>query len=283
MSFELPPTTHIGIVSLTVSDLSRSVDFYQDALGLTLIDRAGDIAHLGSGADTWLELVEAPGARKQRAATGLYHYAVLLPSRLELAQALRRMALRQAPIEGAADHGVSEAIYLHDPDGTGIEIYRDLPRDEWPHDEQGRVSMGTDALDLDRLLDELEGLPEDWPGMPAGTRVGHVHLHVSNLPKAELFYSGVIGFNLIQRYGPAAAFLSAGGYHHHVGINTWNRAGGPPPEGSAGLRYYEIVVPDAEARAQIRANVEQANAPVEEREGRLFFRDPAGNGIAVTS
>ena len=173
MSFELPSNTHIGIVSLTVSDLSRSVDFYQNALGLTLIDQNDGTAHLGSGTDTWLELVEIPGARKQRATTGLYHYAVLLPSRLELAQTLRRMALREAPIEGAADHGVSEALYLHDPDGTGIEIYRDRPRDEWPQDEQGRLSMGTDPLDLDRLLDELEGLPEDWPGMPAGTRVGH--------------------------------------------------------------------------------------------------------------
>lgn len=282
MSFQLPSDTHIGTVSLTVSDLERSVRFYHQALGMRLFDQTGGVAHLGAGEQPWLELVEKPGARKPRGTTGLYHFAILFPSRVELAQAVRRLAINNAPFEGASDHGVSEAIYLHDPDGNGIEIYRDRPHEEWPRDEQGKVEMATDPLDVDNLLDELEGLPGEWPGMDAATRVGHIHLHVNNIARAEVFYTGMLGLNLMQRYGPSAAFLSAGGYHHHVGINIWNGAGAPPPpEGSAGLRYFEIVIPDAEARAQVRANLEKGGAAAEEQEGRIFFRDPAGNGIVM--
>lgn len=275
----LPEDTRIGLVSLTVGDLGRSVDFYQNSLGLALLDKAGGVARLGAGETEWLELVESPGATKPRKTTGLYHFAVLLPSRVELAQTLRRLALRSAPFEGAADHGVSEAIYLHDPDGTGIEIYRDRTAAEWPRDADGGIEMTTDPLDLDALIDELQDLPEDWAGMPAETRVGHVHLHVSNLARAELFYTGTVGLDLMQRYGPSAAFLSAGGYHHHVGINTWNGTNAPtPPPGSAGLRYFEIVVPDAAARAALVGRLDPALA--EERDGRVFTQDPAGNGIA---
>jgi len=284
MSFQLPSDTHIGTVSLTVSDLGRSVRFYNQALGMRLFDQSGDTARLGAGEQPWLELVQVPGARKPRGTTGLYHFAILFPSRVELAQAVRRLALNSAPFEGASDHGVSEAIYLHDPDGNGIEIYRDRLREEWPRDEQDRLEMATDPLDVDNLLDELESLPGEWPGMDAATRVGHIHLHVSNIARAEVFYTGMLGLSLMQRYGPTAAFFSAGGYHHHVAINIWNGAGAPPPpEGSAGLRYYEIVIPDAQARAQVCANLEQSGAAVEEQAGRIFFRDPAGNGIVIAN
>lgn len=286
MPFDLPSTTHIGAVSLTVSDLSRAVDFYTNSLGLALFDRGGASARLGShgdlGGKPWLELTGVPGARKPRGTSGLYHFAILVPTRLDLAQALRRMALGRAPIEGASDHGVSEALYLHDPDGNGIEVYRDRPGEEWPRDSQGRLEMMTDPLDIDNLLDMLEGQPDDWPGMPAGTRVGHIHLHVGNLARAELFYTGTLGFRLMQRYGPSAAFLSAGFYHHHVGINTWNGTNIPPaPAGSVDLRHFEVVVPGDDARAQVLANLQQSGAAVEVREGRAFFRDPAGNGIAM--
>ncbi len=282
MAFELPSDTHIGLVSLTVSDLERSTRFYSEGLGMRLLEREGGTAHLGAGEQPWLELVEKPGARKPRGTTGMYHFAILFPSRVELAQAVRRLALNGAPFEGASDHGVSEAIYLHDPDGNGIEIYHDRPREEWPRDEQGRLEMATDPLDVDNLLDELEGLPGEWPGMDAATRVGHIHLHVNNIARAEVFYTGILGLNLMQRYGPTAAFFSAGGYHHHVGINIWNGAGAPtPPEGSAGLRYYEIAIPDADARAQVRENLRKSGAAVEEQEGQVIFRDPAGNRIVM--
>lgn len=282
MPFDLPSDTHIGLVSLTVSHLPRAVDFYTNTLGLTLHHRAGDTAHLGVPGQTWLELVAVPDARKPRGTSGLYHFAILLPTRLDLAQALRRMALNNAPIEGASDHGVSQALYLHDPDGNGIEVYYDRPRDEWPLDPQGNLEMVTDPLDIDNLLDLLEANPAGWPGMPTGTRVGHIHLHVANIPRAELFYTGILGLRLVQRYGPSAAFLSAGFYHHHVGINTWNGAGAPPaPAGSLGLRYFEIVIPTPEARAQVRANLAQSGAPVEERQDRLLFHDPSGNAILI--
>lgn len=284
MSFQLPSDTRIGLISLTVSDLERSLRFYTQALGMRLLDRSGGTARLGSSERPWLELVEKPGARKPRGTTGLYHFAILYPSRLELAQAVRRLALENAPFEGASDHGVSEAIYLHDPDGAGIEIYRDRPRDEWPRDERGNMLMVTDPLDVDNLLDELEGLSGDWPGMDPATRIGHIHLHVSNISRAEVFYTGLLGLNLMQRYGPSAAFFSAGEYHHHVGINTWNGEGAiPPPEGSAGLRYYEIEIPSPDVRAHIREDLRKSGAAVEEHDACFFFRDPAGNRIAIAA
>jgi len=273
----------IGAVALTVSDLERSLDFYQNKLGLTLQRREDGQAWLGSGEDTWLALTAAPGARKPPRTTGLYHYAVLLPARVELAQALRRLAATGAHVQGAADHGVSEAIYLADPDGNGIEIYRDRLRSEWSRAENGTLTMGPAELDIDNLIGELEGLPEAWPGMPPGTRVGHVHLHVANLPRAEVFYTGVLGFKLMQRYGAQAAFLSKEGYHHHVGINTWAGAGAPPPPpGSVGLRWFEIHAGSAEELEQPAARAKAAGLPGEERPEGVLLRDPSQNGILLT-
>ncbi len=273
----------IGAVALTVGDLERSLDFYQNKMGLKLQRREGRQAWLGTGEDAWLALEAAPGARKPPRTTGLYHYAVLLPARVELAQALRRLAETGANIQGAADHGVSEAIYLADPDGNGIEIYRDRARDEWVRDADGNLEMGTDELDIDNLIGELEGLPPEWAGMPPGTRVGHVHLHVSNLPRAEVFYTGVLGFQLMQRYGTQAAFLSKEGYHHHVGINTWAGAGAPPPPpGSAGLRWFQIHAGSAEELEQTAARARAAGGAVEERPEGLFLTDPSQNGILLT-
>lgn len=283
MSDELPAATYIGAVCLTVKDLERSIRFYQDQMGMSVLSREDGKAALGAGPETIVRLVENQAAKpKPPHTTGLYHFAVLLPSRLELAQELRRLAVTEAPIEGAADHGVSEAVYLHDPDGTGIEVYSDRPREAWTRNEQGMINMGTDPLDIDGLLDQLEGLSPAWPGMPVGTRMGHVHLQVANLPKAEIFYTGILGFKLMQRYGSAAAFLSAGGYHHHVGINTWAGAGAPPPPAdSVGLRYYEVVLPNKEDVLRVANRVKEASIPVEEREGGWFLRDPSQNGILL--
>jgi catechol 2,3-dioxygenase len=284
MSEGISPAAKIGAVALTVSDLERSIDFYTHKMGLKLVQREDSSASLGSGGRAWLDLHGRPGAKKPPKTSGLYHFAVLVPGRLELAQTLRRLAEADAPIGGAADHGVSEALYLSDPDENGIEIYRDRPREEWKFDEQGRVEMGPDPLDIDGLVALLETNPQPAPEMAAETRVGHVHLHVANLAKAEVFYTGVLGFKLMQRYGAQAAFLSAGGYHHHIGINTWAGVGAPPPPaGSVGLRYFEILLPDSAEVERVTNQVKSAGVAVEERPHGPFFMDPSGNGIMLVS
>jgi len=282
MTDSISPLTTIGALALTVSDLDRALDFYQNKLGLSLIERIGDTAHLGSGGRAWLTLTGVPGARKVGRTSGLYHFAVLVPTRFHLAQVLRSLAEGGASFQGAADHGVSEALYLADPDGNGIEVYIDRDPAEWPRDAQGNLEMVTEGLDLDGLLAELQRDPSPWKGLPAETRVGHVHLHVGNLARAEEFYNGILGLNLVQRYGSAAAFLAAGNYHHHVGINTWAGAGAPqPPPGSVGLRWFELRLPDAAALEQVAARVRAAGITPEERPDGLLLHDPSGNGVVL--
>ena len=283
MGGNISADARIGAVALTVNDLERSVDFYQNKMGLNLLRQEDGKAWLGSGERAWMVLTSVPGARRVLKATGLYHFAVLVPGRLELAQALRRLADQDAPIQGAADHGVSEALYLTDPEGNGIEIYRDRPREEWALDEQGRVAMGTDPLDIDGLIELLETHPESAGKMAAETRVGHIHLQVANLAKTEVFYTGVLGFSLTQRMNQSAAFFSAGGYHHHIGANVWAGQGLPPlPEGARGLRYFEILLPNAAEVERVAAQVKTAGTAVEERPEGLLFKDPSGIGIMLT-
>lgn len=232
---------NLGPVHLTVSDLDRSLAFYQDVLGLRVHRRSDDDAALGAGEDDLLVLVGELGARPAGRHAGLYHVALLYPSRQELARALVRLAATRAPIDGASDHGVSEAVYLSDPDGNGLELYADRPRDQWPPPAAAgdRVDMYTRALDLQALL----ALAADEPPRrhaAAGLRVGHVHLHVADLDAAIGWYTGELGLDLMMRM-PGAAFLSWGGYHHHVGVNTWRGEGVPPaPAGVVGLRHFTI-------------------------------------------
>ncbi len=180
--------------------------------------------------------------------TGLYHFAILVPTRRDLAVALVRLAQGGWQLDGASDHLVSEALYLSDPDGNGIEIYRDRPRAEWRRGPDGQLSMATLPLDLDDLLGELQTAPVDPVGdaqMPDGTRIGHVHLQVAELEQTEAFYAGVLGFDVMVRGYPGALFVAAGGYHHHVGLNTWHsRGGSTPPSGGIGLRAYELKLGD---------------------------------------
>lgn len=281
MTYSIHPNTSIGRVSLRVSDLSRAVDFYQRSLGFSLHDSANRWVSLGVGDQELLELVECPGAHQVRGRTGLYHFAVLVPSRTELAFSLRNILETGTPIQGFADHLVSEAIYLPDPDGNGIEIYRDRPRDQWPR-ENGHLRMATDPLDLDSLLSELEGQNGSWSGLHTDTVVGHMHLHVRDIPEAESFYRDVLGFDLVLRYGPSASFLSAGGYHHHLGVNTWAGMGAPPPpQDAVGLRWYEIRTPDQDDLDRVAEQADQAGYALERREDGLFMRDPSGNGVLL--
>jgi catechol 2,3-dioxygenase len=277
------PDTSIGYVHLSVANLERSLTFYQDKLGFQLRWRSGQTAYLGAGGPDLLLLTEKPGARPVSGVTGLYHFAILTPFRLALAQSLRRLAETHTPVQGFADHWVSEAIYLADPDGNGIEIYRDRPRSEWPR-QNGQLQMAADPLDIKGVLAELEPQPEPWNGLETATTIGHVHLHVATIPSAEAFYCDNLGFDLILRYGPSASFVSAGGYHHHLGLNTWAGINAPPPPpDAAGLRYFTINLPDAAALEAVSRRIEQAGVNFKEKDGVIFLRDPAQNGLVLSA
>jgi len=266
----------IDTVSLTVRNLESSLDFYQTKLGFHLHDRNGNRAGLGSPDMAFLNLVENPKAKRIRGTGGLYHFAVLLPSRPDLARMLVKLIEARTPLQGLSDHGVSEAIYLPDPDGNGIEIYRDRPQDEWPTKE-GELQMTTMSLDVEDLIAGAGKNPQHFQGLPAGTFLGHMHLHVGEIAEAEAFYSGILGFELMQRYGPTASFLSMNGYHHHIGINTWNGRGVPPaPEGALGLRWFSIRLGEKDALERMQA----AGAEFTDADG-AYLNDPSGNKILI--
>ena len=261
--------------------MGRSIRFYEVHLGFSLLATRDGEAWLGirgtAEPAAILALSESPSAPHVSGTTGLYHFAILVPTRAHLARALRRLVDTRTRLQGAADHGVSEAIYLADPDGNGIEIYRDRPRADWP-EVDGRLHMGVDPLDLDALLDEVDDRASS--DLDAGTVVGHVHLHVAHLAPAKQFYVDVLGFELMQRYGPSALFVSAGGYHHHIGLNTWAGVGAsPPPAGAIGLRYFTVKLPDRAALDQVGDRLRQARIPVEAIGEAILTKDPSSNAI----
>jgi len=279
----LPAATTVGVVSLTVADLDRSTAFYRDAIGLRMLAREDGRATLGVEGRQLLELVEEPGARPARGYTGLYHFALLLPERADLARWLAHVARERVPLQGASDHFVSEAVYLADPDGHGIEIYNDRPRSVW----EGKVAerMTTLPLDVDDLFGELEDpRTEPFDGLPAGTVMGHVHLKVATIPETVAFYRDALGFEVMAVYGSQAVFFAAGGYHHHLGANTWESAGAPqPPAGSAALRHVTVVLPDTEAREQAVRRLEAAGAEVVEVAAGPMVHDPSGNAVVLAA
>jgi catechol 2,3-dioxygenase len=282
--YSIHPGTTVGPVHLTVHDLERSEQFYTDVLGFKPLPRQGDMLSLtADGVQTLLELKGDPAAPpRPRRTTGLFHFAVLMPSRLDLARSIRRLAELRYPIQGGADHHVSEALYLADPDDNGIELYRDRPRDTWTL-PNGEIQMGTDPLDYEGILGELKADQPPWEGLAAGTRIGHVHLNVADLEKAEEFYHGVLGFDIMVRRSHGALFVSAGGYHHHLGLNIWNGAGAPPPPPDAlGLRYYGIVLPDLAELEKVAGRVQEAGIAAEEMEQGFLLRDPSRNGVLLT-
>ena len=229
-----------------------------------------------------VELVGRPDApRRPHGTTGLFHLAILLPGRADLARALRRVTDAGWRFTGASDHLVSEALYLHDPDGNGIEIYRDRPREQWRFVD-GELQMDTLPLDLDSVLGELSGADTEANGMPAGTRIGHVHLNVAELSAAEDFYAGALGFDVTVRGYPGALFLSTGGYHHQIGVNTWAGEGAPaPPPGSLGLRRFELALPGAPELEQVERRLSAAGFDAKREGDALHLADPSGNGILL--
>lgn len=281
---KIDPATAIGTVRLTVSDLDRSLSFYERTLGLVAgAPEASTVVLTAPDGAPLVELDGNPAAHPlDRRATGLFHMAILVPSRLELARSLRRLAVHRWPLDGASDHLVSEALYLSDPDGNGIEIYRDRRRDQWPK-SNGQLQMATLPLDLDQLLGELTASPAP-DTVPAGTRMGHVHLQVSDLDEAEKFYSGVLGLEVTVRGYPGALFVSAGGYHHHIGLNTWRSAGAKPPStGSIGLRDFELVLADERALDEVLGRVEAAGLAADAVAHGARVRDPSGNAVVLRS
>jgi catechol 2,3-dioxygenase len=270
----LAATTRLGAVHLTVTDLDRSAAFYQDAIGLRLHRREDPVAAMGAGGEDLVVLVEEQGARRAGRHAGLYHFALLMPSREELARAIQRLAVTRTPIEGASDHGISEAVYLPDPDGNGIELAADRPRAVWPKLETlGRPN----PLDLYGLLATL-GEAEPVRHADPGTTVGHVHLHVNDIAAARRFYEEVVGFHA-ETAMANAVFVSVAGYHHHLAFNTWRGAGIPPapaPETVAGLRHWTILLDGDAELAAARARLEAAGVEIAERAESLLVHDPAG-------
>jgi len=270
----------MGLVELSVADLARSLEFWRDAVGLRLLGRNDGTATLGAGAPL-LRLVEQPGARPDAGHTGLYHVALLVPDRPSLARFLAHAARERIPLQGLSDHAVSEAIYLRDPDRHGIEVYADRPRAQW----EGRVHelMTTLPLDVDDLFGELdEPAAEQFEGLPDGTTTGHVHFRVADVDEAVRFYRDVLGLGVTAQLGPAAAFLSAGGYHHHVGVNVWeSRGASPAPDGFATLRHATIVLPAEAERDRVAARVADSGRQPEAHEDGILVRDPSGNRLLL--
>jgi catechol 2,3-dioxygenase len=279
MNFKLSPQITISDIELTIQNLDHATDFYTKVIGLKLQARTQNSADLGIGNTTLIRLFENPQAQKSRGTTGLYHFAILVPGRQILAKSLQNIIDTQTPVQGFADHGVSEAIYLPDSDGNGIEIYRDRPYQEWPF-ENGELQMVTDPLDMEGLLSELNGSNGHGMQLPADTTIGHMHLHVRDIPEAVNFYRDVLGFELKQRYGSSAAFLASGNYHHHIGINTWAGVGAPPaPAGSVGLRSFTINLPTMNDLDALERNIRQTRNTITPTDNGFSLHDPSNNYV----
>jgi catechol 2,3-dioxygenase len=281
--YRLPPEAQVGQVRLQVTDLERSLEWYEAVLGLGALGADGGMAQLAAPAapTPLIELRERPGASPvpRGGRLGLFHYAILLPDRAALgrfASHLARLGVRA----GASDHRVSEALYLQDPDGLGIEVYADRPRSEW-RQESRQLVMATDPLDLQSVIREAGG--ESWEGMPAGAVIGHVHLHVGDLARAEAFYHDALGLDKVVWSYPGALFLSAGGYHHHLGVNTWAAGAAPADDAEARLLDWEIVVPTTADARQALASLEGAGHDVAEAPGGGEVPDPWGTGLRITA
>ena len=276
----LPATLRLGAAQLTVAGLDRAVAWYQRSLGLRVHRHEATTAELGDGVETVVVLHEDPEARPAGRHAGLYHYALLYPTREELARAAVRLAATRTPIQGASDHGTHEAIYLADADGNGIELAWDRDRARWPSGLG--YDRGPAPLDFDNLLDTVAGeRPTGFVG--AGLRMGHLHLHVGDIERALAFYRDVLGFE-VQAHLGSAAFVSAGGYHHHLGFNVWNGEGvDDPPPHTVGLRRWTVELPTDADVAELRARVTAAGQAAEPVAGGVEVRDPWGTALAVVS
>ncbi|WP_442604214.1 VOC family protein [Paenibacillus sp. KN14-4R] len=282
---QIHPGTEIGYVRLKVSNLENSIAFYREVIGFQVKEQEGLVASLtaADGVHPLLILEEVPDALimpEPRPTTGLFHFAILLPERNMLGIALRHMLEKRIAL-GQADHLVSEALYLSDPDNNGIEIYWDRPRDEWKRDSRGSIQMTTDPIDWEGLIEEAGDTP--WTGLPIGTKIGHMHLQVANIEQAKQFYCDVMGFDVITNYGSRALFISAGGYHHHIGMNTWAGTNLPEaPSNATGLDYYSLVFSDQAALEVTLTRLREAGIAVVQQSKVWYVQDSSGISVLLT-
>jgi catechol 2,3-dioxygenase len=272
---------HVGAIGLVARDLDKLTNFYRDLLGLTVLERTGGRARLGVAGVPLIEIEHRPDAKPDNPAeAGLYHTAFLMPTRQDHARWITHIAKNRMPITGASDHGVSEAFYLDDPEGNGIEVYNDRPPERWNW-EDGLVNMPTKQLDIEAILREIDPASANYPAAPDGLRIGHVHLRVGNIEKAEEFYRGALGLDLTRRRG-GATFMSSGGYHHHVGANVWHSEGAGTRDGDrAGLAWFSVETADGATYDAAVARLRAANAPVDTATGGIETADPFGTRVRV--
>jgi catechol 2,3-dioxygenase len=279
--YRLPESTHLGRVRLQVADIERSLLFYSKVLGMCVIRGDAESVSLGAHGDdreiVHLHQMKTARPVPQRGLLGLYHFAILLPDRASLGRFVAHLA-EIGVRAGMSDHAVSEAVYLTDPDGLGIEVYADRPRDAWRYDEQ-QLYMTTGHLDVSDLVSSARG--ERWTGMPRGTTLGHVHLYVDDIDKAEAFYHDALGFDKVVWSYPGALFLSAGGYHHHLGTNTWAKGAPPATDADARLLEWEIVVPTRKDADEAARHVKEAGHPAKQENGEWVLTDPWGTTLRL--
>jgi len=278
----LPDRLTLGAAALAVADLDRAVDFYTNTLGMTELARDGDTVSVGAGQNPLIHLIRQPGAKTQPPrSTGLYHVAILLPTRADLGHALLKVDRSGWSFQGFGDHFVSEASYLSDPDGNGLEIYRDRPRETWTFNGDS-VNMGTAELDVRGIVGEVANPQAAWQ-MPAETVIGHLHLRVGDVNAGDAFYRGLLGFDVMVKM-PSAYFFSAGGYHHHLGTNHWQSHGvGAPPADSVGLRWWTVNLPDSADVTAVEARLRAAQRTTTPVSGGFEARDPWGTAVRVVT
>jgi catechol 2,3-dioxygenase len=279
--FVISDDAKIDRVAIVITDLPRSLKFYQEIVGLDEIARGDDWADLGAGGKILLHLTENKHAIPIGMTAGLYHFALLTPSRFHLARSLKQILDTKTPVDGFANHTVSESIYLPDPDGIIVEIYADRPKSEW-HDARGNFRITVDPLNLDSVLAELGGAAPDWTGLAPETIMGHIHVYVSYLEPSKEFYMNVLGFRHIADYMGSASFVAADGYHHHVGMNVWRGVGVPPaPKGSVGLDYYVIAIPDPVNFSSLSDHIQSQLPRAAIGPNSIILKDMGGNAVVV--
>ncbi len=274
------PTTFVGHVELKVQDLTRSIKFYENIIGFKKLEENDRrVVFTEDGKTPLLSIIQPEDViPKENRRSGLFHFAILLPNRMELAKVLKHLHQHHVQI-GASDHLVSEALYLNDPDGNGIEIYSDRDSSEWEWDNS-HVNMTVDPLNFEDLLAEVgDG---KWSGLPSDTVMGHIHLHVSDLHKSEEFYDKALGFQVVNRFGNQALFMSTGNYHHHIGLNTWAGVGvSAPSKNSVGMKFFTLVYPSEDARDQVAQQVENLGYEINQEGLNVYTKDPSGNKIQL--
>ena len=284
-NYHKPPLGYVSKVSLQVLDITRSIEFYTNVIGLTVLSKEVNQANFTSnGSDVLLSIHQlSNGTKKQLRTTGLYHFALLLPNRKELGKILNHFIQNQIPLQGASDHGISEAIYLSDPDGNGIEIAVDTPSSTWKwQDGLLDVFSNNGPMDVRTVLDASKN--EVFESLPSDTIIGHIHLHGSELKNIRYFYEKVLGMDVVIDLPRQALFFSYGKYHHHLAVNVWNGIGAPIPDrNSVGLKHFELKLPSYLSMDQITENLKKLNIVNVETEKGILVSDPSGNSILITS